>query len=134
MEEVHVVTNFLKYDSQILLLRRSQKVGSYEQKWAGISGYIEKDQTALEQAWQEIAEEASLLKSDLTLLKEGLPLEVVDEKLGRTWVVHPFQFELLYPDKIRIDWEHSEFKWIFPREIKDHDCVPGLYEAWLRVE
>lgn len=134
MEEVHVVTNFLKHDNKILLLRRSQKVGSYEQKWAGISGYIEKDQTALDQAWQEIEEEANLLQGDLVLLKEGLPLEVVDEKLNRIWVVHPFQFDITDPDKIQIDWEHSEFKWIYPHEIKNHDCVPGLYEAWLRVE
>jgi len=33
-----------------------------------------------------------------------------------------------------IDWEHSEYKWVYPREIIDHACVPGLFEAWQRVE
>lgn len=134
MQETHVVTCFLENGHKILLLRRSRQVGSYEQKWAGISGYIEEGQTPTEQAWQEIGEEAALAPSDLVLLQEGEPLPVVDEKLDRTWVVHPFRFALADPDKVKIDWEHSECKWVDPWAIKDHDCVPGLWAAWLRVE
>lgn len=134
MQEVHVVTAFLVHNDKILLLRRSRQVGSYQQKWAGISGYVEEDQTPLQQVQVEIEEESGLTESDLTLLKQGLPLEVVDEKLDRIWVVHPFRFELSQPDKVKIDWEHSEYKWVNPREIIDHACVPGLLEAWQRVE
>jgi len=134
MQEVHVVTAFLVHNGKILLLRRSRQVGSYQQKWAGISGYVEEDQTPLQQVRVEIKEESGLTESDLTLLKEGLPLEVVDENLDRIWVVHPFRFDLAQPDKVKIDWEHSEYKWVYPREIIDHACVPGLREAWQRVE
>ncbi|MEA4924744.1 MAG: NUDIX pyrophosphatase [Syntrophomonadaceae bacterium] len=134
MQEVHVVTAFLVHSDRILLLRRSRQVGSYQQRWAGISGYVEEDQTPLQQVWVELEEESGLTASDLTLLKEGAPLEVVDDNLGRTWVVHPFRFGLSQPDKIKIDWEHSEYKWVYPRKIMDHTCVPGLFEAWLRVE
>lgn len=134
MEEVHVVTAFLIHKDKLLLLRRSRQVGSYQQRWAGISGYVEADQTPLQQVWIELKEEAGLTGNDLTLLKQGLPLEVVDHNLGRVWVVHPFGFDLAEPEKIKIDWEHSEYKWVDPREILDHTCVPGLFEAWLRVE
>ena len=134
MQEVHVVTAFLVHNGKILLLRRSRQVGSYQQKWAGISGYVEEDQTPLQQVRVEIKEESGLTESDLTLLKQGSPLEVVDENLGRIWVVHPFRFDLRQPDKVKIDWEHSEYKWVYPREIIDHACVPGLFEAWQRVE
>lgn len=134
MEEVHVVTAFLLHKDKLLLLRRSQQVGSYQQRWAGISGYVEADQTPLQQVWIELKEEAGLTGNELTLLKQGSPLEVADDNLGRVWVVHPFGFELAQPDKIEIDWEHTEYKWVNPREILDHACVPGLYEAWLRVE
>lgn len=129
-----MVTAFLVHNDKILLLRRSRQVGSYQQKWAGISGYVEADQTPLQQVRVEIEEESGLTESDFALLKEGLPLEVVDDNLDRIWVVHPFLFGLDRPDKVKIDWEHSEYKWVYPREIIDHVCVPGLLEAWQRVE
>jgi len=47
MEEKHVVTSFLEYDNKILILRRSQAVGTYQGKWAGVSGYIEEGNISL---------------------------------------------------------------------------------------
>ena len=41
MEERHVVTCFLEHGGEIPLLRRSQRVGTYKGRWAGVSGYIE---------------------------------------------------------------------------------------------
>ncbi len=133
MEEVHVVTCFLEYDSKVLLLKRSRKVGTYEQRWAGVSGYIEEGNSPFEQALEELREEVNLKEGDMKFLQEGIPLEVVDEEMGWRWVVHPFRFLLLKPEKVEIDWEHTEFKWVKPEEIKTHDTVPGLYEAWERV-
>lgn len=133
MEETHVVTCFLDYQGKILLLCRSGQVGSYQQKWAGVSGYVEEYNTAVEQAYQEIAEEVGLRPQQVKLLKEGEVLAVVDEQLGKKWMVHPFHF-LLSTDEIKIDWEHTEYKWIVPDEIKNHHTVPGLYTAWERVQ
>ena len=134
MKETHVVTCFLENKDNILLLCRSGQVGSYTQKWAGISGYIEPGQSPMEQALQEISEETRLTKDDVKLLKEGLPLEVIDETLDKIWVVHPFRFQVDNPEKIQIDWEHSEYRWIEPEEIKNYNTVPGLYSAWERVK
>lgn len=134
MKETHVVTCFLRNKAKILLLCRSGQVGSYNQKWAGISGYIEQGCSPLEQALQEIGEETGLSKNEVKLLKEGLPLEVIDETLGKIWVVHPFRFQVDNPEKIQIDWEHSEYRWIEPEEIKNYNTVPGLYSAWERVK
>jgi 8-oxo-dGTP diphosphatase len=134
MKETHVVTCFLENKAKILFLCRSGQVGSYTQRWAGISGYIEPGHSPLEQALQEIGEETGLSKNEVKLLKEGLPLEVIDETLGKIWVVHPFRFQVDNPEKIQIDWEHSEYRWIEPEEIKNYNTVPGLYSAWERVK
>jgi hypothetical protein len=83
---------------------------------------------------QEISEETRLSKNEVKLLKEGLPLEIIDETLGKIWVVHPFRFQVDTPEKIQIDWEHSECRWIEPEEIKNYNTVPGLYSAWERVK
>ena len=133
MDERHVVTCFLVQGSRIMILRRSERVGTYRGKWAGVSGYIEVGSSPLEQAWVEIKEEVGLDREDVELLQEGQPLEVVDAELGRKWIVHPFRFKVLRPGKGEIDWEHTEAKWIAPEDIGRHETVPKLLEAWQRV-
>ncbi len=133
MEERHVVTCFLEHDGKILLLRRSEKVGTYRGKWAGVSGYLEEGHIPLEQAMQEIEEETGLNAEDVELVKEGQPLEAVDKELGWKWVVHPFRFAVSRPEKINIDWEHTELRWIDPNDMSKYETVPNLKETWERV-
>ena len=126
-----MVTCFLESDGEILILRRSEQVGSYQGRWAGVSGYIET--TADEQALTEIEEETSLAEEDLKLIKKGRPLEVKDDKLGVKWVVHPYLFHIKDRDKIKIDWEHKEARWIQPKDIDNFETVPKLKETLARV-
>lgn len=44
------------------------------------------------------------------------------------WAIHPFLFETKRSD-ITSDWEHDEYKWIYPDEIKNYSCVPKLGET-----
>jgi len=127
----NVVTCFLKSGSEILILRRSEQVGTYQGKWAGVSGYIE--QGVDEQALVEIEEETSLHREDISLIKKGKPLVVNDEKLGTKWVVHPYLFHINDRDKIKIDWEHQESKWIKPEDLGNYPTVPMLKETLDRV-
>jgi 8-oxo-dGTP diphosphatase len=131
LTEKLVVTCFLESGGEILLLRRSDQVGSYRGRWAGVSGYIET--TADEQALTEIAEETSLYGDDLKLRKRGKPLPVKDEKLGVKWVVHPYLFHIKDRNKIKIDWEHKETRWIDPSDIDNYPTVPMLKETLARV-
>ena len=133
MEERHVVTCFLEHDNEIVLMRRSGQVGTYQGRWAGVSGYIEEGHTPYQQALVEVREEAGLEEDDLRLVKQGEPLEVVDEEMGIKWIVHSFRFQVLRPEKIAIDWEHSEMRWVEPRQIAEYETVPKLAETWQRV-
>ncbi len=127
LPDKHVVTCFLESDGEILLLRRSQKVGSYQGRWAGVSGYVET--TPDEQALTEIKEETNLQPEDLQLLKKGEVMTVEDEELGVRWLVHPYLFHINDRSKIRTDWEHLESRWISPKDIVDFTTVPRLKEA-----
>ena len=131
LPEKRVVTCFLESDGEILILRRSRQVGSYQGKWAGVSGFIET--TADEQALVEIEEEAGLSQEDLKLIDKGEPLSIEDERIGIKWVVHPYLFHIENRDKIKIDWEHKETKWIKPEEIGNYQTVPKLKETLARV-
>lgn len=133
MEEKRVVTCFLEYKKKIPLFRRSEKVGTYRGRWAGVSGYIEEGNTPYEQALEEIKEETGLDKEDIKLVKEGEPLEVIDAPMGRRWLVYPYRFRVIKLGKIQLDWEHSELRWIDPAEIGKYETVPMLRETWEKV-
>ena len=131
LEEKRVVTCFLEHRKMILIMRRSSKVGTYQRAWAGVSGYIETD--PLDQAYTEIREETGLFKNNIKLITQGKPLEVIDKILHRKWVVHPFLFHVLDPEKIMTNWEHTECKWIRPEELSKFKTVPGLAKALSEV-
>jgi len=132
LQERHVVTCFLESESKVLILRRSDRVGTYRGRWAGVSGYI--DRFADVQALVEIDEETSLHgKGDLEFINKGKPLVVEDEELGVRWVVHPYLFHVWERSKIKIDWEHKEARWIDPKDMDDYQTVPMLKETLERV-
>ncbi len=133
-----VVTNFLlRMDGptpRLCLVRRSGRVGSYNARWAGISGFIEAGVSPEEQAYTEIREETGLQRPQVRLLKRGEIVEHVDEELGRRWLVHPFLVEVLEPEAIKLDWEAEEMRWIAPAELENYATVPKLREAFRSAE
>ena len=134
LRDTPVVTSFLRRtdgnDPRILIVRRSQRVGSYNARWGGISGFVEKDVTPDEQAYTEIREETGLQRDQVRMLRRGAVVEHIDPALGRHFYIHPFLFEVLTPDAIRIDWEANEMRWIAPTELKNYETVPKLLEVY----
>lgn len=130
VEEVGVVTSFLeRADGRILLLERSEKVGSFRGHWAGVSGFLEAS-TPLEQAFREILEETGLGADDLDLLAEGAPVLARDGT--RVFIVHPFRFRARRTE-VRLDWEHTRAEWVEPSEIRRRPTVPKLDRVWESV-
>ena len=129
MRTREVVTCFLQHGGRILLLHRSHAVRTHQGKWAGVSGGIEAT-TPLAQALQEIQEETGLGEADVELSRHGEPLDVEDDQHNMRWRVHPFLFAVPDPSLIRLDWEHTESRWIAPDDLEDFDTVPMLRETW----
>ena len=141
LRDTPVVTNFLmrtdNKDPRILTVRRSQRVGSYNARWGGISGFVEKGVTPDEQAYTEIREETGLQRNQVHMLRRGTVVEHSDAELGRHFYIHPFLFEALTPELIQIDWEATEMRWILSSELSAFETVPKLpevYESALRGE
>jgi translation initiation factor 2B subunit (eIF-2B alpha/beta/delta family) len=122
----HVVTCFLRHRTAILLGRRSDAVGTYVGRWAGVSGYVEGDPADAERdARREIREETG--RTDATLVRAGDPVEVVDG--DRSWTVHPFLFEV--PDReITPNEEIAAHEWVSPPAILERPTVPSLWDAY----
>jgi 8-oxo-dGTP diphosphatase len=131
-KKVNVITVFLEHDRKILILKRSQKVKTMKTKWAGISGYIEQEEPVM-RALKEIEEETGLNNNNVRLINIGEPLEAIQANDPEiTWIVHPYLFSS-NTDRIRIDWEHDEYRWINPTELKNYETVPRLGDALDRV-
>jgi len=131
MKKINVVTSFLEHNGKILILRRSDKVRTMKHKWAGISGYMEENETALERALKEIQEEIGLKREEVKLVKAAEPLQVPDMERDILWVVHPHLFKTSNTN-IKLDWEHDQYKWIKPKDLAKYDTVLMLRETLLR--
>ncbi len=134
MHEQKVVTCFLVFEGKVLLLKRSQRVGSYQGRWAGVAGYIEGQRSPEEQGLIEILEETSLPAAAVRLARSGEILAVEDPALNTRWLVHPLKWDVLSLDGFGLDWEHTECQWFNSNEIQGLETVPGLYFAWESVK
>ena len=122
--EKHVVTSIVRSKGKILLLRRSNKVGSYRGRWAGVSGFIEPHEKDQEAARRELIEEVSL--DSPRFVRSIEPLRFRDKQT--VWCVHPFLVDVRDP-KIRTDWEHDCYEWVRPEEVARYQTVPGLQQV-----
>jgi len=121
VQERCVVTNIIRHKGRILLLQRSNSVGSYRGQWAGVSGYIERGESPEKAARRELEEEvqlggARLARSiDAEMFRDG---EVV-------WTVHAFLFDIRDAN-VKTDWEHQAYEWVSPEDVSKYPTVPGL--------
>jgi 8-oxo-dGTP pyrophosphatase MutT (NUDIX family) len=131
LAETAVVTAFLQRpDRQILLLRRSGQVGSFQGRWASVSGFLDRSDPEA-RARQEILEEVGFGPDDISLVRGGRVVYARDGE--RVFAVHPFRFETRRIDP-RLDWEHDAFEWAHVSELRRRSTVPNLDRAWAAVD
>lgn len=123
----HVVTSFLENGGDILLLKRSQRVGSFQGFWAGVSGYLEPGDTPEQRARIEMFEETGVKSPKL--VHAGGPIQARGAHDPTIlWIVHPFLWHVA-DRTIQLDWEHVDLRWINPVQIRDFETVPNLAKA-----
>jgi len=133
MHKTKIVTSFLKNSEEILLLKRSQKVKSMKNLWAGISGIIEVGENPIKRAQIEIFEEVGIKESNITLVKEGDVILIESPQYeNHQWEVYPFLFSSTSRE-IRLNWENSDSKWIKMNEMNNFMTVPSLDKVLARL-
>lgn len=94
-------------EEKILFLKRSDKTGN---KWSFPGGGLEKGEETIESIKREIKEEINL---------DGTNFQVFciitgGSKTGETGII--IGYTCLYSGKIELNWEHSEYKWLSPKD------------------
>jgi 8-oxo-dGTP pyrophosphatase MutT (NUDIX family) len=124
VKAVPVVSVVLRNRGRILIVRRSDSVGTFRGRWSAISGYLEGHEPPRSRAVREVREETGLRR--IVFRASAPPIFArADAKL---FVVHPFLFEA--PSrKVRLDWENVEHRWIRPEELDQFESVPRLKDV-----
>jgi 8-oxo-dGTP pyrophosphatase MutT (NUDIX family) len=132
LKGIDVVTAFLEFDGQILILRRSNTVKTMKRKWGAVSGYLENNDP-LNQAIIEINEETGLDSAKIKLVRSGKVVLTIDpENPDTSYNIHPYLFQSK-SGKVTLSREHDRFKWITIKELWRYDTVPKLKEAYESV-
>ena len=133
MRSTRIVTSFIKYNDQILILKRSEKVRSMKGLWSGVSGIIENNENPIDRAKIEIFEEVGIKEKEIKLVKKLEKMKISSQQYkNHKWEIFPFLFETKNGN-IALNWENSEFKWILPKELKNYQTVPSLEKILLNL-
>lgn len=122
-----VIVIFVKYRDKFLLVKRSEKMLTYQNLWSCLAGFVDEERTMEEKVAFEIEEELGLKREDIKEIKKGDTYLFVDENLDREWIRHMYLVEITNPN-IKLSWEHSELVWITPEEVEGYETTPGLKE------
>jgi len=122
----------VKYGSKILVVRRNPDLNFYPGYWNGISGFLDDQQSLKEKIYSELSEELGLTRSQIVKIKVGEIFDQDDPQYNKTWVVHPVLVEVK-TDKVKLDWEASNYKWLTPIEVKKLKLLPNFIEVLNRL-
>ena len=98
----------------------------YKNKWNAIAGYLDEVRLIKDKILEELREEIGVDEKNIKFIEVKDPYKSIDNKINKTWIIHPVLVELNKKPEIKLDWEHTEFKWINPEDLKGYDFVKDL--------
>ncbi|MDP2874440.1 MAG: NUDIX domain-containing protein [bacterium] len=132
-----VINCVLKHKNKLLVVQRNKELNFYPGYWNGVSGFLD-DQRSLDQkVSDELREELGVPKAKIKKIRLGEIFDQEEPKYKKTWVVHPVLVEI-ETDKIKLDWEAKNYKWLTLEEIKKLKLLPGFdgvlrrLSSWIR--
>lgn len=124
-----IVSCVIMYSDMILLVKRSENVAHYKNKWDIITGYMDDPRLSVEEhAMIELEEEVRVPRSSISEIMVGKAHRYFDKVLGKTWMVHPVLIKLRERPAIKLNNENVDYKWIILEDLPRYDTVSDLAE------
>jgi len=120
-----VINCVLEFKGKILIVQRNKKLNFYPNYWNGISGFLDDKKSLIQKIKIEIKEELKIGAKDISSIELGKIFHEKAPKYNKTWIVHPVLVRVKN-DKIKLDWEAQDFRWINIEEIKNYKLLPGF--------
>lgn len=127
-----VITIFVKYREKFLLVKRSEKMLTYQNVWSCVAGFVDDDKSMEEKIVFEMDEELGLQKDDIKEIKQVDTYLFVDKELDREWIRHVFLVEVTNPN-VKLSWEHTEMVWVTPEDARRYETTPGFHDDLAKV-
>lgn len=109
-------------DNQILLLKRNPNIDCWQAgKWALAGGTVENNETPEEACKREIKEETGLI---INKFKEKFKIERDENNIESIFIIK-YDGD---PHNIKLNFEHINYGWFLPEDIKFIDHVPNLLD------
>jgi 8-oxo-dGTP diphosphatase len=124
-KSAHIV---IVHDENILVLRRSSIDDWMPGHYGLPGGKIETGENILDGLCRECKEETSLDISPQHLV--FLPKCSIENQ-------HAFYYTTKYSGKVKLDFEHDDFRWVNPKNLSNYKVVPDLLsivtETWEKI-
>lgn len=123
---------FLKFDDEILLLRRSNKVNSRKNKWGVVAGYLDEVKPVIEKVKEEVKEETGVGEDEILFINKNKVFEF--EMDGVKYHSHPVLVELKRKPDVDLNWEHTEYRWVRIKNVEHYLPENALKELRLLLK
>src|SRR3989344_3646477 len=120
-----VVNCVIRHKGKILLVKRSSDMRLYPDCWNGVSGFLDDKKSLREKFLEELKEELGLSRGNIKSIKLGEIFDQEAPEYQKTWIVHPVLVEVK-TDKICLDWEAKDYRWLTFLDTRKLRLVPGL--------
>lgn len=120
-----VINCVLKHKGKILVVERSKDLNFYPGYWNGISGFLDDQRSLGQKVRDELKEELGISGKDIVSIKLGKIFDQEEPKYKKTWIVHPVLVKVA-TDKVSLDWEARDYKWLKISEVKKLKLLPGF--------
>ncbi len=109
-------------DGKMLVLKRSANDDHKPSVWETVGGGMDREETPQEALMREIQEETGLaVRVDMPFNVFSFKKDTGEFKVGITFLCEYLSGEVVLSD------EHSEYRWIDPKEFADLESVPSLH-------
>ena len=127
-----VINCVVRYGEKFLIVERSENLRLYPGYWNGISGFLDDDMSREEKVKDELREELGIGEDDIVSIRFGEIFDQEAPEYGKTWIVHPV-LVVVKTDKITLDREAKQYRWIGREDVKNYKLLPGFDEVLERV-
>ena len=127
-----VINCVLKYKNKLLVVQRSKELNFYPGYWNGVSGFLDDRRSLNQKVLDELKKELGIAKTIIKKIQLGEIFDQEEPKYKKTWIVHPILVEVK-TDKVKLDWEARNYKWLTLQEVKKLKVLPGFDEVLRRL-
>lgn len=109
----------------MLIVKRSAEMNFYPNMWNGVGGFLDDQKSLEEKVHEELSEELGIAAEQIVSIRCGQIFHDTQPQYRKTWIIHPV-LVVVTTDRITLDWEAAEYRWIRPDELPNFVIIPSF--------